>query len=281
MIIFTLLLLIVTTIFVVRDVFVCKWQTLENVVYSSGNLVIHVAKEGTFKRLVILGSGYSLSIDEENKIVNHDPLMIMPSMKEYSNNTTVMSIFYPFECEGLDEAGKEIASFVNSVSKEYGEIILIGHSKCGVCFANAAKWIKTKATVVTVSAPFIGTPVADRETILKKLNSVEKIAYSLIFSNHAVDKNIAPDSKFLKTVDYSGLQKYNHINVISTCPEKSVNPIELILMYMDKYVNGDGIVPKESQELNVNQTVIRRIEATHATSLQKSVIYMKEHILNL
>ena len=136
-------------------------------------------------------------------------------------------------------------------------------------------------TIVTVSAPFRGTPVADRKTILGKLNLIERIAYSLIFSNHEVDKNIMPNSEFFKKADYSGLQKHNHINIISTCPTKSLNAIDLILMYMDKYVDGDGIVPEESQELTFDKTAVNRIEATHATSLQKAIIYMKEYIPSL
>ena len=272
MIIFSLIAIIVITIIIImRSIFVTKMQELEKVIYSTNNLIMHIAKQGKTKRLVILGSGYSLSIDKQNQIVSHDPLMILPSMKGYSDDTTVVSIFYPFECEGLEEAGKELAEFINSKLVDWNEIILIGHSKCGVCFANAAKWIESKVTIVTVSAPFSGTPIADRESILKKLNWLEKVAYSLIFSNHEVDKNIMPNSEFIENADYSGLQKNNHINVISICPTKSLNPIEMFLMYMDKYVDGDGIVPKESQELQFDTTNTKRIEATHATSLQKSI----------
>lgn len=284
-IIFTLIAtILVRLIFFIRNTFVREGQVLEDVVYQSENLIIHVAKEGTSQRLVILGSGYSLSIDEKNKIVNHDPLMILPSMKEYSNTTTVMSIFYPFECKGLEEASKELAYFVNKKVKEYDEIVLIGHSKCGVCFANAAKWIEPEVTIVTVSAPFTGTPIADRKTILEKLSFTEKMVYSLIFSDHNVDKDIVPDSEFMKKADYLGLKKHYYINIISTCPSKSLNPIDLILMYMDrKYVNGDGIVPEISQNLTFNQTnsKTKRIEATHATSLEKSISYIKEYIPNL
>lgn len=278
MIIFSLVVIIVITIILImRNIFVTKRQELEKVIYSTNNLIMHIAKQGKTKKLVILGSGYSLSIDKQNQIVKHDPLMILPSIKGYSKDTTVVSIFYPFECKGLEEAGKELAEFINSKLRDWNEIILIGHSKCGVCFANAAKWIEPKITIVTVSAPFRGTTIADRESILKKLNWVEKVAYSLIFSNHEVDKNIMPNSEFVENADYSGLQKNNHINVISTCPTKSLNPIDLFLIHMDKYVNGDGIVPKESQELQFDITSTKRIEATHATSLQKSIICIKEY----
>lgn len=282
-IIFTaILIMIIGGIVLLRNIFVVKGETLENVVYKSENLIIHVAKEGEeeSKRLVILGSGYSLSIDEENRIESHDPLMIFPSMKQYSKGTTVMSIYYPFQSRGLEEAGRELSNFINSELNEYDEITLIGHSKCGVCFANASKWIDRKVAIVTISAPFYGTPSADEKLISEKLNFIERVAYSMIFSNHNVDKDIMPNSRFMKRVDYSGLENHWHINVVSTCPQKTFNPIEILLKYMDKRVEifGDGIVPKESQEKSFPNTTSREIKATHATSLEKGIEVIKKYV---
>lgn len=283
-IIFTLVLIgiVMIAIAFIRSMFVTNGQILEDIVYKSDNLIIHVAKEGTSKRLVVLGSGYSLSINEQNQIVNHDPFMVLPNMEGYSDETTVMSIFYPFECSGLEESGKEISNFINSKSKEYDEIILIGHSKCGVCFANAAKWIEPSVTIVTVSAPFSGTPAADEKAVSKNLNLLEEKAYFLIFSNHNVDQDIMPDSEFIENANYSGLQKHHHINIISTCPRKSLNLIDLLLIHIDKkFIDGDGIVPTKSQELIFEDTITKNIEATHATSLQEAIKIIKEYVPDL
>ena len=55
-------------------------------------------------------------------------------------------------------------SFVNLLLDKMFYITLLGHSKCGVCFANAVKWIKHEhINTVTISAPFQGTPMADKE----------------------------------------------------------------------------------------------------------------------
>lgn len=282
-IIFTLILLMfMGGRILLRCIFVTKGEILKNVEYKSNNLIVHTAKQGEKENLVILGSGYSLSINEQKQIVNHDPLMIFPSMKEYQEDTTVMSIFYPFECEGLEESGKELSDFINSKIEEYNEIILIGHSKCGVCFANAAKRINPKVNIVTISAPFAGTPVADRKAMLKKCNWLEGKIFEFIFSNHEVDKDIRPNSEFIKNADYSGLEYHRNINIISTCPQKISNPLDMILVYVDKKgVSGDGIVPKASQKLLIEGTIQEEFEATHATSLEKSMEIIKKYFPRL
>ncbi len=267
---------------IIRKTFVVKGQTIDNIEYKSENLIIHVNKQGGKKNLVIIGSGYSLSIDENNKVIKHDLFLSLYNAKGYSKNTTVMSIFYPFESKGLQQAGKELSDFINSKLKEYEEITLIGHSKCGVCFANAAKWIERKINIVTVSASFYGTPVADKEKIEATLKGLQKKVALIIFGNHNVDKDIMINSKFMRVANYSALENHNHINVMSTCPKKSFNPIDLLLMYVDKKgVNGDGIAPFVSQKLKFKSTTTVIIEKTHAHSLSKAIGIIKQYIPNL
>ncbi len=275
--IFILVGIIVLIAIGVRIIFVCNGSVLKNVLYESKNIIIQQTQKGN-RNLIILGSGYSLSIDEQNKIVNHDPLMILPNIE--FQEETILSIFYPFESRGLEEAGKELSLFINSVMQDYDNITLIGHSKCGVCFANAAKWIKCKnVNIVTISAPFHGTTMADKEEMFKKLNWFEERIYLLIFSNHNVDKDIIPNSNFLQNADYSGLENYTHINIVSECPEKSSNPLDVVLKYLDKRgeINGDGIVSKTSQQsLSYSNTMEKDIKATHATSLELGTEILKE-----
>lgn len=276
-IIFILSILVILGVCCWRLIFVEKGEVIQDVNYKSENLIIHIAKQGTNKKLVILGSGYSMSLDENNQVVEHDPLMIWPSVNQYDTDTTVMSIFYPFKSEGLEVAGKELSDFINSNLTQYDEITLIGHSKCGVCFANASKWVSREVNVVTISAPFAGTPITNQEKFLSEINWIMGNIYKLIFSNHRVDQDIMIGSEFIQNADYSGLKMHNSINIISTCPESSVNPLELFLMYMDsKGINGDGIVPEESQGLSFEEVEEMRIKATHATSLDKGIRLIKD-----
>lgn len=278
-IIFILAIIIIVGIAIfLRIIFIFNGEILENILYKSDNIIIQQVQDGN-RNLIILGSGYSLSIDEQNKVVSHDPLMILPNIE--FQEETVMSIFYPFESEGLEDAGKELSTFVNSIMQEYDSITLIGHSKCGVCFANAVKWIEHKnVNIVTISAPFQGTPIAER-SIVKDLNWFEERVYTLIFSNHAVDQDIVPNSEFIQNADYSGLENCTHINIVSECPQKSISPLDVVLTYLDKKVGikGDGIVPKTSQQyISYSNTIKEEIKATHATSLKIGVAIVKKVI---
>lgn len=275
-IIFILAAIIIGITIFLRIIFVCNGEVLKNVIYKSDNLIIQKVQDGN-RNLIILGSGYSLSIDEQNKIIKHDPLMTLPNIK--FQKETVMSIFYPFESEGLEDAGRELITFVNSIIQEYDSITFIGHSKCGVCFANAVKWVQHKnVNIVTISSSFEGTPIADKDMMFQKLNWFEKRIYSLIFSNHSVDKDIMPNSEFIKNADYSGLENCTHINIVSKCPIRSMNPLDSILIYFDKKaeIEGDGIVPKTSQCISYSNTIEVEIEATHATSLRIGIELVKK-----
>lgn len=257
-----------------------KGQKLCNVMYKSENLIVHTAKKGNGKHFVVLGSGYSMSVDENNRITEHDPVMMWPDVSQFSENTTVMSIFYPFECKGLEEAGKEICDYFNEF--EFEELIFIGHSKCGVCFANMAKWLENERVIITISAPFYGTPIANLDFQMK-LNWFARWIYSKIFSNHKVDQDICPGSEFLARADFSGLNKFPHNNIVSTVGSKiTLNPITLFLRYMDKKgIHGDGIVPRDSQELPFANVILDIIEATHAESLKKGIEIVKGHLSTL
>lgn len=162
-IIFIFITIVLILVIFLRTVFVRNGKLLENVVYKSSNLIIQKIRTGN-RNLIIIGSGYSLSIDNNNRITDHDPFMIFRNIG--IKNATIMSIFYPLEASGLEESGKELSNFINSISKDYDNITLIGHSKCGVCFANATKWIAfDNLEIITISAPFYGTPFVNKKDV--------------------------------------------------------------------------------------------------------------------
>lgn len=251
---------------------------LRNVIFKSENLVIQKIMDGTEstrRTCIIMGSGYSLSVDDDNDIVYKDPLFFPPSGKKYGNHT-VLSLFYTFQCEGLDASARELARFIDTRLNGYDRVILHGHSKCGSHFLKATEYLNRRVTIISVSAPLntLGTPITDRKLFASNLNWFFRKAYGLIFSDHNVDRDLCRNSDFLTNLNLKYLSKHNHIIVVSKCPKFPLTPLDLFLKYIDKKanINGDGIIPRASQ-LPAGYA-FHEIEATHASSMSKTILYV-------
>ena len=255
-----------------------KGQYLENVVFKGKNVIIQkIETELRSKRCIVIGNGHSLSVDEDDKITLHDPGM---SKFAVSMKHTVYAFYFTFESDGLLESSKELAEFVNKISYYYEEVILIGHSKCGVCVQNAKQYINRKNTIVTISAPFDGTFIADKKACESKLKNLLFIKiYNKIFSNHNVDKDIMPNSEFIQNMNRQCID-FNitsSINKVGDCK----NIKDLILFIFDKMmkVNGDGIVSLDSQ-MKCFANIDVNISCSHASSLQKGLEVVRSFILS-
>lgn len=250
-----------------------KGQYLENVVYKTKNVVIQQIEKGEKnKRCIVIGNGHSLSVDEENRITLHDPGMSNFSTAMMS---TVYAFYFTFECSGLLESSKEIADFVNNLPEIYEEVILVGHSKCGLCVQNAKRFITRKNIIVTISAPFDGTIVADKNACESKLKySLLIKLYNDIFSDHNVDKDIVPNSEFIKkmNLDCVDLNIISSIRKVGDC----TNFIDLFLLIFDRFmgIKGDGIVSLKSQTACLCDEIVN-VNCSHATSLRKGLEVLK------
>lgn len=280
-------LIILVGYIVMKQIFVMKGDKAGEILYKSENVILQVLEYNeNAQNVVILGEGYSESVNEKGIITHCDPLMFKPNTNLFNPNTQVIYVYYPFDIEQQQErlgiAGQEVANYINENLKDYEaeNIVAIGHSKCGVCFANMAQWLNRKITIVTISAPFKGTIVADKSVFKEKMNYFEFSIYDMMFSNHQVDKDIIAGSYFLEQANYDGLANQNHINIVSTCKKESDNSIDNILAYInDKYsINGDGIVPLESQLIEYENTIQIFIDASHATSMEKGIEIAKQYI---
>lgn len=243
-------------------------KCLENIVQRTENIVIQRTQEGrSRKKCYIIGNGHSLSVDENNVVKKHDPFMhkFEPQVNE---DVTVYVFYFTFECLGLYESGKDIAKFVNNLTEDYDQIVLIGHSKCGLCLYSADLCIPN-ITLVTISTPFEGTVVADKKSVEKmlKLWVLRKI-YDIGFSDHNVDRDIMPASIFIQNTLKPHYQ--NHINITSSL--KSLRDcrdiMDVLLLIVDRImkIDGDGIVPIKSQ--NVKSTKTIHIKTSHSNSLK-------------
>lgn len=252
---------------------------LRNVIYKTENIVLQEVRKSSSKTCIIMWSGYSLSVNENNKVIYKDPLLFPPKGKQYGDYT-VLSLFYTFECKGLDISGKELANYINNNMNQYDNIILHGHSKCGSCFVNLAKWLEREVAIVSVSAPLnnFGTPIANKKVFDSRLNFIEKIFFHKIFSNHNVDKDLCENSEFLTNLNMHYLHKHRYQIVVSVCGKFTLNPVQLFLTWVDKAkgINGDGIIPKCSQ-IPKDESFIQ-ISATHADSMDKTIQIVKDFL---
>ena len=252
--------------------FVLNGVIMEEIVYRTENIVIQKIQEGEKrKRCYIIGNGHSLNVDDNDVITKHDPGM-HKFQPEISKDNTVYAFYFTFECSGLEESSVEIAEFVNKLSEEYEQIFLVGHSKCGLCLYNASHYCKKYITLVTISTPFNGTIIADKKTVEKKLKSrIFKKFYNMIFSDHNVDRDIIPNSQFIQNMQDATFEK--HINITSSLNNifSCKDIVDLLLFILDKImrINGDGIVPINSQKVNSTQTV--NMICSHANSLRKGL----------
>lgn len=264
-----------------------KGDKAGEILYRSDNVILQVLEQNeNAQNVVILGEGYSKSVNEDGIVTYCDPLMFKTNANLFNQDTQVIYVYYPFDVETQQErlsiAGQEIASYINENLKDYEaeNIVAIGHSKCGVCFANMTQWLNRKITIVTISTPFKGTVVADKSLVKEKMNYFKFSIYNIIFSDHQVDKDLIEGSYFLEQANYDGLANQNHINIVSVCQKDSNNLIDNILSYInDKYsINGDGIVSLESQLMEYENTIQIFIEASHLTSMEKGIKVIKQYI---
>lgn len=266
---------------------VTKGTYIEIVEFRSQNIIIcRTQQKKDTDTLFIICEGTSIRMNESNYILDNDPFLKMPDEKEYSKRLDgdVVSMYFTFECKGLNQSGKDIAEYIeNCANLKYKNVILIGHSKAGVCFANAARWIKSKVTIICVSAPFKGTIIADKEAMKKRLSEISytKI-YMKYFSNHLIDREVIPNSDFLQNADFSGVNKHVCVNVISKIKNiKGIYDLTCKCIGKMAYLEqeSDGIVTCASQDALKN-AINLYVNASHATSM-KRILSMKvsEYIL--
>ena len=251
--------------------FVKNGEVLGGIVCKTKNIVIQRIQEGKNRRCYVIGNGHSLNVDSNNKVTKHDPGMSRFHPQIYKDDA-VYVFYFTFECSGLEDAGREIADFVNQITEPYKRIILVGHSKCGLCLYSSIRFYQKNVTLVTISTPFRGTIVADKIAIEERVNSrILKGIYNVIFSDHNVDRDIIPNSEFINSIQNVSCK--DHVNIISSLEGLSScrDIMDLLLLIMDKIlkINGDGIVSRASQSARSTRTII--IFCSHANSLNEGL----------
>lgn len=265
--------------------YVMKGQKLPGVVYVTPNVVIHKLKSGTRGgKTVIIGNGNSLNVDLDSRIVKCDPLMALPDSYYFETQTTVFAAYYTFECKGLRAAAKDISEFINNCLS-VNEIILVGHSKSGVCFYDLCKNFISRVfpyTLITLSPAFHGTVMVSPDDFYeldKRFDLFLRYVHKFVFSGHNVDRDIAIGSEYLKELllEQEPLNG-RHINVTTQMlTTQNCSSFQDYFCYFLEWATeqeSDGIVKREAQRIDNCEEYF--LDAPHESSLRRGMMMLKE-----
>ena len=236
--------------------FIKKGEKLNNVRITTSNVVIQEIQSGDKDndKIIILGAGNTLDVDENDVVTWHDPLMMLPEF-EFNPSIKVFIFYFARYCDGLNEAGQDIAHWVNSRFRNK-TVYFIGHSKSGLCLYNASRFVTraVKLKIVTISAPYKGTVMASSmafEMHHKKFAPLLNFIHKLIFSDHNVDRDIVPESRFIKNLPTKLRDDIIMYNIVSRIKGtegcRSLLDFLMVLLEWAAEIDGDAIVPSKSQ----------------------------------
>lgn len=277
-----------------------KNQWIESVIYSDTNLLLverkrptETAQTGT---TVFICDGKYLQVGEVRDgsyigrcVMWNEAGMYWNDYEKYFDlNKVRVVICYPKFCKsgenqnGLEETAYDFAKYI-SEQNVTGNVLLIGHGKGGLIMYKAATILPYAAnrqvTVMTISTPFRGTPMADsnafehryKRHFTKLINRFQSKYFQATQSN----LDMAPRSEFLSYLDPLP-KEVNHIAFTSTidkehCFVKKIK--DKILVLIDEWcaIKGDGIMPFESQNYwpgNRKPEVSLIIATTYASSME-------------
>lgn len=254
------LIMIISMIFVViwRCIFQCNGYYMTDIIFKSRNLILQRVKKGKSKTLIIFGNDGNVSVDKANLITKHDFNFSIPKkqikhlLKEQRKKTDyeIVCSYFPFECQGIDNSARELAEYLNQNYSDY-KIILLGHTKAAIQFAQALNYLNRSAMdvkLILVSPAFGG--VISYEEAMSVLNCIEKMVYRILFVPHKVDLDITKGSNFLNEIaNFSKISVYDTYLIRSCVIYRPFNPINNYFFHLDNKLNieGDGVVGLREQ----------------------------------
>lgn len=270
--------------FIWRCIFQCTGYHMKNVLYKSSNLIVQKLKEGRSRTLIVMGNGWNVSLNDNDRITKHDPIFIIPK-KELklliggNADYEVITAYFPFECEGIDQSARELADYLNHNYCDY-KIILLGHSKSAAQFAQTLNYLERdekKLKLIFVS-PAFGGVISDEE-VMSTLCLLDRIIYRLIFVPHKVNDDITKRSYFLtKVADFSKISEHEAYLIRSRISRKPFDLINAYLLHLDRKLSilGDGIIGYNEQYYDADWTQEFIVRASHSGSMALAIQKMKD-----
>ena len=270
--------------FIWRCIFQCSGYYMNNILYKSSNIIIQKLKEGRAKTLIVMGNGWNVSLNDNDRVTKHDPIFMIPK-KELklliggNADYEVLTAYFPFECEGIDQSARELADYLNHNYCDY-KIILLGHSKSAAQFAQTLNYLEkdVKDVKLIFVSPAFGGVISDEE-VMSNLGLFDRIIYRLIFVPHKVNEDITKNSYFLtKVADFSKISKYEAYLVRSRINRKPFDLINNYLLHLDRklLILGDGIIGYNEQYCDADWTQKLCVEASHNNSMALAIQKLKD-----
>lgn len=270
--------------FIWRCIFQCSGYYMNNILYKSSNIIIQKLKEGRAKTLIVMGNGWNVSLNDNDRVTKHEPIFMIPK-KELklliggNADYEVLTAYFPFECEGIDQSARELADYLNHNYCDY-KIILLGHSKSAAQFAQTLNYLERdekKVKLIFVSPAFGG--VISDEKVMSTLGLLDRIIYRLIFVPHKVNEDITKGSYFLtKVADFSRISKHEAYIVRSRISCKPFDLINAYLLHLDRKLSilGDGIIGYNEQYYDADWTQEFIVKASHSGSMALAIQKLKD-----
>lgn len=269
-----------------RCFFQCYGYRMKHIIYKSQDLILQKLHEGKSKTLVIIGNGLNVSLDENNVIIEHDPIFRIPKKEcklllKGDKDYEVISAYFPFECSGINESSKELASYLNCNYLDF-KIIFLAHSKSAAQFAQTLCFLNSKRAddvlkLVFISPAFGG--VVNDEEVMSKLGFIDRVIYRNVFIYHKVNEDIRRGAIFLKEdSDFSKISEHEAYLIRAIIQHRFFDLVNSYLLHLDKRlsINGDGIIGYDEQYCDVKWSKIFQIKANHNSSMIVALRLMKD-----
>lgn len=295
-----------------------KNQSISDVIYNGENIVLidqsrelrlnETNKEINYVTTAIVCDGHYLGVGSVNDYgaicyyaIWHDPWMTWKNYTKYFGiDVRVLACYLKKDRGNLDDCACELATFVHGHVRE--KVLLVGHSKGGIVMYSTGRKLASseeksnrKVTVMTVSTPFGGTPLGDKEEFLQLEKEHSKLVnkwYLKLYSGHQGDLDVSVGADYIR--DAKGLPyNVNHMAFTSVIPvddKKSVSISDWAIKKLDKWahIKGDGIVSFDSQthwpviddEKTVDENGIIRIKC-HEREPDLHMVVMASHVTSL
>lgn len=166
------------------------------------NLIFEIPEKFYGDQIIvtITGSSFDLVENKENDFIpdsyeigRKDPGINTPKLPESLEGADLIPVYFKNSCKGLEVSAHEIEHAIKEIAENMikpktgktPKIVVVGHSKGGLI----PGFINTKDVGVSISTPFTGTNMA---TLNPSGYKIPDYIHGKIFSNHGVDKSIAP-----------------------------------------------------------------------------------------